>query len=42
MMIRIIATSRSIEIDDPENFKAFSVRIEGRSCVCSSTDQTKS
>ena len=29
MMIRMIATSRSIEIDDPENFKAFSVRIEG-------------
>jgi predicted transcriptional regulator len=30
MMIRMIAASRAIEIDDPENFKAFSVRIEGR------------
>jgi predicted transcriptional regulator len=30
MMIRIIASSRSVEIDDPTNFKAFSVRIEGR------------
>jgi hypothetical protein len=29
MIIRIIASSRSVEIDDPENFKAFSVRIEG-------------
>jgi predicted transcriptional regulator len=29
MIIRIIASSRSIEIDDPRNFKAFSVRIEG-------------
>ena len=29
MIIRLIATSRSIEIDDPKNFKAFSVRIEG-------------
>jgi predicted transcriptional regulator len=31
MMIRMIAASRAIEIDDPENFKAFSLRIEGRS-----------
>ena len=29
MIIRLIAKSRSIKIDDPENFKAFSVRIEG-------------
>jgi len=30
MIIRIVAQSRSVEIDDPRNFKAFSVRIEGR------------
>ena len=30
MMIRIIAVNRSIEIDEPDNFRAFSVRIEGR------------
>jgi hypothetical protein len=30
MIIRVIAKSRSIEIDDPTNFRAFSVRIEGR------------
>jgi predicted transcriptional regulator len=30
MIIRIVAATRSIEIDDPRNFKAFSVRIEGR------------
>ena len=29
MMIRIIASQRSVEIDDPANFRAFSVRIEG-------------
>jgi predicted transcriptional regulator len=29
MIIRVIASSRSVEIDDPGNFKAFSVRIEG-------------
>jgi hypothetical protein len=29
MMIRIIASRRSIEIDDARNFKAFAVRIEG-------------
>ena len=29
MIIRIIASSRSVEIDDPRNFRAFSVRIEG-------------
>src|ERR1700744_6248000 len=29
MIIRLIADSRSIEIDDPQNFRAFSVRIEG-------------
>jgi hypothetical protein len=29
MMIRIIASRRSIEIEDARNFKAFSVRIEG-------------
>jgi hypothetical protein len=29
MIIRIIASSRSVEIEDPQNFKAFSVRIEG-------------
>ena len=29
MIIRLIAASRSIEIDDARNFKAFSLRIEG-------------
>jgi predicted transcriptional regulator len=29
MIIRLIAKSRSVEIDDPRNFRAFSVRIEG-------------
>jgi predicted transcriptional regulator len=29
MIIRLIAQSRSIEIDDPNNFRAFSVRVEG-------------
>jgi hypothetical protein len=29
MLIRIIASSRSIEIDDAHNFRAFAVRIEG-------------
>ncbi len=29
MINRIIASSRSVEIDDPGNFRAFSVRIEG-------------
>ena len=29
MIIRLIAKSRSIEIDDPRNFRAFSVRIDG-------------
>jgi predicted transcriptional regulator len=29
MIIRLIAASRRIEIDDPRNFRAFSVRIEG-------------
>jgi len=29
MIIRITASSQAIEIDDPRNFKAFSVRIEG-------------
>ena len=29
MIIRIIASGRSVEIDDARNFKAFSVRIEG-------------
>jgi hypothetical protein len=29
MIIRIIASSRSVEIDDPENFRTFSFRIEG-------------
>lgn len=29
MIIRLIALSRSVEIDEPKNFKAFSVRIEG-------------
>ena len=29
MIICLIAKSRSIEIDDPRNFRAFSVRIEG-------------
>jgi hypothetical protein len=30
MIIRIIASSRSVEIDDPKNFRAFSVRMEGK------------
>lgn len=30
MMIRIIASNRSVEIDEPDNFRSFSVRIEGR------------
>src|SRR5665213_2821656 len=30
MIIRVIASSRSVEIDDAHNFKAFAVRIEGR------------
>jgi predicted transcriptional regulator len=29
MIIRIVASRRSVEIDDPRNFRAFSVRIEG-------------
>ena len=29
MIIRIIAPSNSIEIDDAQDFKAFKVRIEG-------------
>jgi hypothetical protein len=29
MIIRLIVKSRSIEIDDPKNFRAFSARIEG-------------
>jgi predicted transcriptional regulator len=29
MIIRLIAKTRSIDIDDPKNFRAFSVRIEG-------------
>jgi hypothetical protein len=29
MIIRISAPGHSIEIDDPRNFKAFAVRIEG-------------
>jgi hypothetical protein len=29
MMIRIIAASRAIEIDEPGNFKAFALRMEG-------------
>jgi hypothetical protein len=29
MLIRIIASSRSIEIDDARNFRAFAVRVEG-------------
>jgi predicted transcriptional regulator len=29
MIIRLIVASRSIEIDDPKNFRTFSVRIEG-------------
>lgn len=29
MIIRIAARTRSVEIDDPRNFKAFSMRIEG-------------
>jgi predicted transcriptional regulator len=29
MIIRLVASSCSIEIDDPKNFRAFSLRIEG-------------
>jgi hypothetical protein len=30
MLIRIIAATRSIELDDARNFRAFAVRIEGK------------
>jgi predicted transcriptional regulator len=30
MMIRIIASRRCVEIDEPDNFRSFSVRVEGR------------
>jgi hypothetical protein len=30
MIIRIVAANRSVEVDEPANFRAFSVRIEGR------------
>jgi hypothetical protein len=36
MIIRLIAKSRSIEINDPKNFRAFSVRTDdgaGRTAV---------
>jgi len=29
MIIRVVASNRAVEIGDPGNFKAFSVRIEG-------------
>jgi predicted transcriptional regulator len=29
MIIRIVTSNRTVEIEDPQNFKAFSVRIEG-------------
>jgi hypothetical protein len=29
MIIRVIASSRSVEIDEAHNFRAFAVRIEG-------------
>jgi hypothetical protein len=29
MIIRVVTSSRSVEIDDPRNFRAFSVRVEG-------------
>jgi hypothetical protein len=29
MIIRVLASTRAIEIDDPRNSKAFAVRIEG-------------
>ena len=29
MIIRIVVASRSIELDDPSNFRAFAVRMEG-------------
>lgn len=29
MIIRIVTSNQTVEIDDPQNFKAFSVRIEG-------------
>jgi hypothetical protein len=29
MIIRVIASSRAIEIDEARNFKAFAVRVEG-------------
>lgn len=29
MLIRIVAASRSVEIEDARNFRAFAVRIEG-------------
>jgi len=38
MIIRLTASSRSIEIDDPKNFKAFSVRIEGAPDAAAQTE----
>jgi hypothetical protein len=29
MLIKLVAASRSVEIEDPGNFRAFAVRIEG-------------
>ena len=29
VLIKVVAASQSIEIDDPSNFRAFAVRIEG-------------
>jgi hypothetical protein len=37
MIIRVSAANRQIEIDDPQDFKAFSVRIEGS--LASAADQ---
>ena len=39
MLIRIVASSSSIEIDDAQNFKEFKVRIEG--LFVDSTAQTE-
>ena len=29
MIIRVIGSSRSVQVDDPRNFRKFSIRIEG-------------
>lgn len=38
MIIRVIGASRSIEVDDPRNFRAFSVRVEGAPDAATQTE----